>query len=210
MPPTKIPVTPSLTIALLTPTSSVTTASPLAMDSIRLFGITSVRDGKKNTSPAAYVRESASPPVCPKILTSGKCSICRRNHGRSGPSPATTTRNGGKPSMLPSLLAVSSSVTVLANEPRPFSRTIRATQRITTSPSSVPASAKDCLPIPPPRSLPARRGLPPVDLLPTPMTSRLNSSERCAGEYIVRLIPRGKKPMRSLGTPISERCSAAA
>ena len=135
-----MPVTPSLTMARLTPTSSVTTASPLAMDSIRLFGITSVREGKKKMSPAAYVRDRRSPPVWPRILTSGNRSICRRSHGRSGPSPATTTLNGGKPSMLPSALAASSSVIVLAKEPKPFSRTILATQRMTTSPSSVPAS----------------------------------------------------------------------
>ena len=50
---TNTPVTPSLTMARFTPTSSVTTGSPLAIASIRLFGNTSVRLGKKNTSPLA-------------------------------------------------------------------------------------------------------------------------------------------------------------
>eukprot|EP00982_Pelagococcus_subviridis_P011126 31061-Pelagococcus_subviridis.AAC.7 len=81
---------------------------------------------------------------------------------------------------------------------------------MTTSPSSVLASSfspRCCRrlppPPPPPPPLPPRRP-------PTPMTSFLNVSDRCPGENSVVLIPRGKNPIRSRGTPISARCSAAA
>jgi hypothetical protein len=42
------------------------------MDSIRLFGITSVRDGKKNTSPAAYGAREPIAPRVPQNLYLGK------------------------------------------------------------------------------------------------------------------------------------------
>eukprot|EP00227_Mantoniella_beaufortii_P005987 CAMPEP_0197606698 /NCGR_PEP_ID=MMETSP1326-20131121/45641_1 /TAXON_ID=1155430 /ORGANISM="Genus nov. species nov., Strain RCC2288" /LENGTH=46 /DNA_ID= /DNA_START= /DNA_END= /DNA_ORIENTATION= len=45
-------------MARFTPTSSVTTGSPDAIASIRLLGNTSVREGKKKMSPAAYVSAS--------------------------------------------------------------------------------------------------------------------------------------------------------
>ena len=76
---TKTPVTPSFTIARFTPTSSVITGSPLAMASIRLFGNTSVREGKKKMSPLAYVSASRSPPAWPKIcvrFANEKCQCC--------------------------------------------------------------------------------------------------------------------------------------
>ena len=66
------------------------------------------------------------------------------------------------------------------NTSSPFSRTMRATQSTTSSPS------------------------------PAPATSRRHASLRRAGLYSVELIPRAKNDSLARGTPTASSCAAAA